>query len=67
MKAIPREVKEEIREVVERELILNHEVKLEAVREVLMWKYQRLFCSDKFLNMLIEQAKDEIVYIDLEA
>ncbi len=66
MKAIPREVKEEIREVVESELKKSCELSLRTIKDILEIKYKRRFCNSRMLEMLVDQATEEIVYVDLE-
>ncbi|WP_291653168.1 hypothetical protein [Clostridium sp.] len=66
MKAIPREVKEEIREVVESELKKSSELSLMMIKDILERKYKRRFCNSRILEVLVEQATEEIVYVDLE-
>lgn len=66
MKAIPREVKEEIREVVESELKKSSELSLASIKDTLERKYKRRFCNARVLEMLVEQVTEEIVYVDLE-
>lgn len=66
MKAIPREVREEIRKVVESELKKSRDLNLISIEEILERKYKRRFCSSRVLGMLVDQALNEIVYVDLE-